>query len=142
MRRTLFVTLAAALMLGAAGCKQKNPPRDQIPVLRERLAKVQETIKLRDVAQVDSLLSDQLRGDAHRIDSLYRFVYGADGSFPFYRFTNYEIVYNHDKARIDCELADSVGEKTLPVTLTFIYERSQWRLKRWEPRADSIQSSE
>ena len=123
-------------------CRQKSPPRDQIPVLKARLARVETAVKERNAASVDSLLSSQIRQQGRPVDSLFRFVYGADGTFPFYRFANYEIVYNRDKARIDCLASDSAGQQTKPVTLTFVLERDRWQLKRWEPRADSIQTVE
>ncbi len=139
--RIIFAGVFGLLVLVSMSCRQTSPPRDQIPALRERLAKVQEVIKGRNPAQVDSLFSSQIRREAGIMDSLYLFVYGADLRFPFYRFADYQIVYNQEKARIDCLLSDSLGEQTRPVTLTFVLEGKRWQLKRWEPRADSISTS-
>lgn len=124
--------LAAALLLVSCG-KEKMPDRNEIPVLKSRLYDLQEAVKSRDRAVIDSLLSVQILDLGLSSDSLLSFVYNFEGAyFPFERFGDYSIIYLDDKARIDCYVMDSTGATDRPVSLTLVKEHDLWLLKRFQ----------
>lgn len=137
-RYLISLTLLAALLILNCGDKE-TVSRDHIPVIKERIYALQEAVKNRDTAALDSLVSEDMLDDGMDIDSLYRFVYGADGSFAFERFGEYEIFYTNKKARVDCYIQDSTLAEDRPAVFTFVLDDDRWLLKRFEaghPRKD------
>ena len=133
MRFILHVLVVlASLVLLAAGCSEETPSRDHIPLLKERVYLLQQAVKEKNHAAIDSLLSPKILSYQQDSDSLLNFVYGPDDSFAFERFGNCEIVYTSNKARIDCFVMDSTGRTDRPIVFTFVHEHDLWLLKRFE----------
>ncbi len=132
MKRIATICLPAALALALVSCQEKTPNRDYIPILKQRVYLVQQAVKNRDASALDSLLTDDLKGEGRNADSLVRFVAGPDGQFRFDRFANCEIYYNDDKARADCEVVDSAGNQNGRITLTLTRKGDRWLLKRFD----------
>ncbi len=135
-RKTRLILSALAtvapLALMAASCSEKTPSRDHIPILKQRLYLLQQAVKKKDRAAVDSLLSPKILSYQQNSDSLLRFVYGPDGLFAFAQFSNCEIRYTGGKARVDCFVVDSTGRTDRPIVFTFVHEHNLWLLKRFE----------
>ncbi len=134
-----FITrfLLGAVLL--AGCGEKNPSREYIPVIRECFYNLQEAVKARNTSALDSLMSVKMLSDRMDTDSLLRFIYGSEGEYNFDHFGEYEIFYTRDKARVDCYLMDSTAARDRPAAFTFIRDGDRWLLKRFEaghPRKD------
>ena len=127
----ISMTLLTALLVLSCGDKQ-TVSRDHIPVIKERFYTLQEAVKDRDTVALDSLVSDDMLDDDLSFDSLFRFVYGADGAFAFDRFGEYEIFYTNRKARVDCYIQDSTLTKDRPAVFTFVFDDDRWLLKRFE----------
>ncbi len=121
------------IVLIMAGCGQKTPSRDHIPILRQRVFQLQEAIRERNRAAIDSLSSLRILSANQDSDSLLRFVYGPDDDYPFDRLGDYEIFYTQNRAQIDCYIIDSTGSKDRPLRVNFIYEHDLWLLERFEP---------
>lgn len=133
MRLGIHVVAALAwLVMLVAGCSQETPSRDHIPLLKERVYLLQEAVKEKNRAGLDSLLSPKILSYRQSSDSLLRFVYGPDAQFAFERFGNCEIAYTSDKARIDCFVMDSTGHTDRPIVFTFVHNHDLWLLKRFE----------
>jgi len=126
------LVVLASLVLLAAGCSEETPSRDHIPLLKERVYLLQQAVKEKNHAAIDSLLSPKILSYQQDSDSLLNFVYGPDDSFAFERFGNCEIVYTSNKARIDCFVMDSTGRTDRPIVFTFVHEHDLWLLKRFE----------
>jgi hypothetical protein len=120
-------------MAGVFGCGGGTPSREQIPLLRQRLARLQEAIAQRNRAAIDSIMSVQALSLDLSSDSLLSYVYGPERDFAFEKLGDYEILYTKKKARIDCYIMDSTESTDRPLTLTFVHEHDQWLLKRFEP---------
>lgn len=128
--RSTLIGLLALIILMLAGCgPEQTPSRDNFPVLKEGLNQLQQAVLARDTAAVDSLVIPKLREKNTGADSLFRYVYGPDNSFAFEKFGNYEIVYTHKKARIDCYVMDSSGTEDRPTTLIYDLKDEHWLLK-------------
>jgi hypothetical protein len=135
----ICVIVAAVIQL--SGCTEKTPSRDHIPLLKERIYSLQEAVKDRNRPAMDSLLSPEILSIDQSSDSLLRFVYGADGQFPFERFGDCEIIYTNNIAHIDCFVMDSTNRTDRPIAFTFTYKHDLWLLKRFEagrPDDDSL----
>jgi len=128
-----IATICLPVVLALLSCQEKTPNRDYIPILKERVYLVQQAVKNRDAAALDSLLTDDMKGEGCNADSLVRFVAGSDGRFRFDRFANCEIYYNDDKARADCDVVDSAGNQNGRITLTLVRQKDRWLLKRYDP---------
>ena len=135
-------TIVCAMMVVVlAGCAEKTPTRDHIPLLRQKIYDLQQAVKSGNPATVDSLLSVRIISHGQSSDSLLKFIYGAGGDFEFERFGNYDITYTNDKARIDCFVMDSASLTDRPITLFLAYEHDMWLLTSFEagkPELDSL----
>ena len=101
-------------------------------VIKDQFSRLQAALKARNSATLDSLASRDMTDNGMTVDSLLKFISGADRRAVFDRFGKYEILYNNKKARIDCPLVDTSGREYQAVTLTFQREKDQWKLKRFE----------
>jgi hypothetical protein len=130
---TVAFFLLVVILFSGCGEEQETPSRDHVLVLNNRLGQLQEAILGRDPEAISSMLADNLRSKENVVDSLLRFVYGPDYSYPLERFGNYDILYVEDKARIDCFIMDSSAGADRPVVFTFTLEDDTlWLLKRFE----------
>ena len=138
---SLAASTAVLCLVLLAACEQKAPSRDHMPILQNKLFHLQEAIRSRNRAALDSLLSLQMLAIGQNSDSLLSFVYGPNDGFSFERLGDYEIFYTNDKARIDCFMMDSSTVHDRPITLTFVFEHDMWLLKRFEPGRDSTSTT-
>ena len=123
-----------------SACAERTPRRDYMTVIKDRFDRLQAALREKNGAALDSLSSREMIDDGMTADSLLRFVSGADRARAFGRFGKYEIIYNNKKARIDCPLIDTAGQTYQAVTLTFVRENDDWKLKRFEPALSPIDS--
>ncbi len=128
MKRESIAILVIVCIALIIGCEESTPDRDHMPVLRDRLFQLQQAVKGGNRAAVDSLLSVRIIENGQSSDSLLNFIYGADRSLSFGRFDNYDIVYTHSKAQIECQAIDSAGTLRRPVKFNYIYEHNLWLL--------------
>ena len=139
MVKYFLLLLLSAALLGWGCGDQQTVSRDHIPVIKDQFYSLQEAVKNRDTAALDSLISEDMLDDNLDADSLFGFVYGADGSFAFDRFGDYEIFYTNKKARVDFYIMDSTLAKDRPAVFTFVLDDGRWLLKRFDaghPRKD------
>lgn len=131
----LGIVLMALVM---TTCGERTPKRDYMAVIKSRFDRLQTALREKNGALIDSLSSRTMIRDGMTIDSLLSFAEGPDRTGRFARFGKYEIIYNNKKARIDCPLIDSAGRTYQTVTLTFVRESDDWKLKRFEPALPPI----
>ena len=136
-----ILIITGALML--SGCSADElPSRDQIPILRENLFALEQAIKARSRAALDTLLSVDILDVGQDSDSLLRFVYGPEDDFPFSRLGGYQIFFSHDLAVIDCFIMDSTDSRNRPLRLSYKHDQETWLLNRFQiGRPDSAAGS-
>jgi len=83
--KTTNILLILSLLLSLISCSKKTPSRDHIPNIKERVYLLQEAIKERNRAAVDSLLSTDILDAGQSSDSLISFCFGEGGDFGFER---------------------------------------------------------
>lgn len=131
--------LALMAVLVMAGCGGDDlPSRDEIPIIRKRVAALEEAIAAADPARLDSLLSVEILDENQDSDSLLSFVYGPEGEFPFYRLGGCEIFYTKELAVVDCYVMDSTESTARPIKLFFTKAQDVWLLKRFKPGETTV----
>lgn len=137
----MWCLLPFGLLLGGCVQEQEPPSRDHIPVLRSRLFELQEAIRSGNGRSVDSLLSVEILDEGLSRDSLLAFFNSPGDTVPFARLGNYQIFFDNNRARIECEIIDSGMTSGRPIILTWTLVDSVWLLKRFSPLtpADSAQ---
>jgi hypothetical protein len=122
------LSLAVAVVVGCGG-ESKPPSRDQIPVIKEAVYKLQERVKERDRAAIDSLLSARIIDNGQSTDSLLSFVYGPSGDYDFRQFGRCEIFYTKENAEARCYVMDTTAAADRPIRFSFILQDSTWLLQ-------------
>lgn len=110
---------------------EKPPSRDHIPILQQRLYALEQGLVAQDRAAIDSLLSVKILDYGQDSDSLLRSVYGADGTWPFYRLGDYDFFYGNTIAVINCYIMDSTEQSDRPLKLTYELDEELWLLVRF-----------
>jgi hypothetical protein len=126
--KALLLTATIAVLV-LAGCgAEELPSRDQIPILRKRVYALEEGIRQRSRASIDSLLSVDILDLKEDSDSLLKFVYGADGRFEFKGLGDYTIFFSKEIGVVDCFIMDSTGRFDRPLRLTYKLDDKVWLL--------------
>jgi len=128
MRLLLIFGLLSVLI----SCSQKTPSRNHIPDIKERVFLLQEAIKDRNQAAIDSLLSTDILDNGQSSDSLISYCFGPDGDFGFERLGNCVIAYTNDNAEARCFVMDSTGAEDRPLRLMWKHQHDMWLLSRFE----------
>ena len=131
--KKLLVALVLLIGLGIYGCEFKqNTSREEIPVIKESIAAFESVIRARSTVYLDSILSSDAAEKGTTAQSILDFVYG-EGLTEFTGFTQKEILFRGDDARVDCKIAGPDGP-TRDVTITLRKENEVWLIKKIEPR--------
>lgn len=132
MRPLTLGTIAVILLQVGCG-SDELPSRDHIPALRNRLQALEQAVKSRSPAAVDSLLSVDILDIEQGSDSLLLFIYGPDGRFPFEHLGDYTIFYSEKLALIDCFVMDAGRRSDRPMRLYLKQTDGAWLFTRFEP---------
>ena len=125
-----ILILSASVFLISCG-EEKTPSRDHIPLIKERIGRLQQALLDKNQAAIDSLLSVSVLKYEQSSDSLLKFIFGAEGGFGFNSFGEVVIVYTDEYAKVECFVTDSTGLKDRPILFDFKYEHDQWLLSRF-----------
>lgn len=131
--------LIAAVIAVSAGCEfKKNISRDEIPIIKKSVGEMEAAIRSDNAAGLDSLLSGEAAESGTSARSILDFVYHAgpdDTLYQFVGFTDKQIFFRGDAARVDASITDSAGPVS-DVTITLKKEGDIWRIKKIGPRVD------
>lgn len=137
MKYLVNIVLAISVVLGGVGCERKlKLSPEEIPYIKQSLVALEKVVKLHNDVYLDSLLSSDASQAGTTSKALLRFIY-ADSLGEFVGFTDKEIVFRDDVARVDCNIAGTTGYSR-PVTITLRKERGAWMIKRLEPRRGKL----
>jgi hypothetical protein len=131
------------MVVAIVGCKEKSPPRNQIPILKETLYRLQTAVKDLNRASLDSLLSVKMLEYHQNGDSLLAIAHGSDNSFSFERFGEAVFLYTGDNAQIECFVMDSTSRRDRPIRIHMIREGKGWLMSHYSfPDSDAGDSIE
>ncbi len=125
----LLVVISTTLLIGACDEEPRTPPRDQIPILKQVVFELQEKVKERNRAAIDSMLSAKILDNQQSSDSLLSFVYGPQGDFAFTQLGRCEIFYTKDNAEARCYVMDTISQSARPIRLSFTKDDTLWLLE-------------
>jgi len=111
---------------------EKTPSRDHIPLIKEKLSRLQEGVRNQNAGAIDSLLSVDILKNQQNSDSILSFVYGPGRLFIFESFGQPVIIYTDKVAKVECYIMDSTHQTNRPIILTFDNSSDQWLLNRFE----------
>jgi hypothetical protein len=115
----------------SSGCKEKPPPRNQIPVLKDTLFRLQVAVKDRNRASLDSLLSIEMLRYNQNGDSLIAKAHGNNNAMAFERFGEAVFLYTGDNAQIECWVMDSTSRRDNPIRIHMIREGKRWLVSHY-----------
>lgn len=126
------ILIIISLIIVLISCAKKTPSRNHIPDIKERVFLLQEAIKERNRAAIDSLLSTDILDNGQSSDSLISFCFGPDSDFGFERLGNCVIAYTENNAEARCFVMDSTGAEDRPLRLMWVHQHDMWLLSRFE----------
>lgn len=137
MKPLVNVFLASFLLLVSAGCERKRQvSEEEIPYIKNSIVALENVIKAHNAILLDSILSSDAAAAGTTPEGLLKFVY-TDSLRQFVGFTDKEIVFRGDAARVDCYLTGADGYRR-PVTITLRKEGGVWLIKKLESRRGKL----
>ncbi len=137
MKYVVGIFFAAVLLTNLSGCEKKRQVApEEIPFIKNSLIVLEKVIKAHNGIVLDSILSSDAAGAGTTSEGLLQFVY-TDSLHEFVGFTDKEIVFRGDAARVDCNIAGADGYRK-PVTITLRKEDKVWLIKKLEPRQGKL----
>ena len=111
--------------------RKKNPPRDEIPIIKDVLAKLENAIENRNSVMIDSLLAPDAARLGYSSRQILSSVYPDSSDSPC-SFGKRSFMYIKNKARIDCTLLQNGIDHGRPIEITMIKKRDQWWVERFD----------
>ena len=111
--------------------RKKNPPRDEISVIKDVLAKLEKAIENRNSIMIDSLLAPDAVRLGYSSQQILSSVYPDSSDGPS-SFGKRSFMYIKDKARIDCSLLQNGIDPGRPIEITLIKKRDRWWVERFD----------
>lgn len=134
MKKNFLMVLTAGLtlaLLASSGCVKKNPPRDEIPIIKDFLARLEISVKAKNAAAIDSLIiADALEqgySSTRILDEVYR-----EPDTSFYTFGQREFFYTKDRAVVTCKIMAVENCIGRPLEMTLIKVGDRWLLKKFD----------
>ena len=126
--RSILVLTAIVILFG---CEfKKNVSRGELPIIKESIVAFENVLKARSTVYLDSILSSEAAEQGMTPQLIMDFVY-SDGLTEFVGFTQKQIYFRGNAARVDCKVTGPEGP-TKDVTITFRKENEVWLLKKIE----------
>lgn len=113
-------------------CAEKNPPREEIPAIKDFLGKFQQAVKEQNPAVMDSLIAFEALDLGYSSGSILSNVYGWPDEGSFYAFGRRSFFYTKDRAVVNCFIMADSADTGRPVKMTLVKKGDQWLLKRFE----------
>jgi hypothetical protein len=129
MKLILSVVLSLLIL---TSCAEKNPPRDEIPKIKDVLAKLEAGIKSRNAALIDSFIfADSFNKGCNSLMILSK-IDSCLGDSSFHSIGKREFFYTKDRANVTCRiLADARGEG-YPTQISLIHVGDRWLIENFE----------
>jgi hypothetical protein len=133
MKRILFVfvLIASSGIAISIGCRAKNPSRDEIPVIKDLLAKLESNVRDRNVAAIDSLIVADAYPEGYTADKLLADVY-PPGIGSFLTFGNREFYYSRDNGVVNCRIKEDSADTGRVIEFDLVKRGGRWLVEKFE----------
>ncbi|UCD17235.1 MAG: hypothetical protein JSV44_12415 [Candidatus Zixiibacteriota bacterium] len=130
MRRYVIIGLAA-LVFFMSSCGKKNPPRDEIPLIKGRLGELQVALRERNAEHIDSMLSPIGRELGYSGTEILTLVY-PDEDATFLGLSRKEFSYTADRAVVTCYILANSADSGRAVELLLEKRHDRWFVRRFD----------
>jgi hypothetical protein len=120
------------ILLGLSCSREKNPPRDEIPLIKDTMGYFELAVKDKNVAAMDSLMSDDAAGLGYSAQKILSEIYPDSAASTFYSFGKRSFAYTKDKAAVDCFIMADSTDVGRPVSITLVKSQNKWLIKRFD----------
>ncbi|MCP4706216.1 MAG: hypothetical protein GY865_16595 [candidate division Zixibacteria bacterium] len=135
----LCVTTICLLVL--ISCAEKNPPRDEIPLIKNLLGQFEKAVREHNPAGIDSLIIAEAYEQGYHSTKILGDIYGSnntDGTGDagdFIKFGGREFSYTKDIGFVKCYIVSDTVDADIqgrPVEIVVIKKYDQWFLKQFD----------
>jgi hypothetical protein len=112
--------------------REKNPPRDEIPLIKDTMGYFELAVKDKNVAAMDSLMSNDAAKLGYSARSILSEVYPDSAESTFFSFGKRSFAYTKDKAAVNCFIMADSTDSGRPVEITLVKSHDRWLVKRFD----------
>ncbi len=120
------------ILLALSCSREKNPPRDEISLIKDTMGYFELAVKDKNVGAMDSLLSNDAAGLGYSAQKILSEVYPDSATSTFYSFGKRSFAYTKDKAAVDCFIMADSTDIGRPVSVTLVKSHDKWLIKRFD----------
>jgi len=122
--------IVLALLLGA--CAKKNPPRDEIPVIKNLLARLETAIKEGNAAAIDSLIMAQSYEHGYNSTSILEKIDTYLNGREFFGFGHREFFYTKTEGVVKCAVKADSADAGQAVEIILEKVGESWLVKKFD----------
>jgi len=124
---------AGIICLMVFSCSQEdNPPRDEIPLIKDALGAFEKAVRARDRVAIDSLLSDEAVSEGESAGAILDKVYPGGDTAAFETFGRRSFFYTKGRANVDCFImADSI-DPGRPIEIILEKKDDRWLIRSFD----------
>lgn len=124
--------ISAIFVVLAVSCSQKNPPRDEIPRIKDILAKLEQATKEKNAAAIDSLIMADSYVKGYSSQTVLSKVYPSPKDTGFYSFGKREFFYTENKAVVNCSILRNSADSGRPAEITLNKISDRWLIEKFD----------
>ncbi len=126
--RMIIVTAMMITLL--LGCAEKNPPRDEIPAIKDCLVLFQAALESKDTAGIDSLLAPEAARNGLNSQTALAVVYRSESN-GFHSFGGREFKYADNKAIVTCGIRTGPSDPGHPAEILLVRKKGRWLVSQF-----------
>lgn len=128
-----FIRLGAALLISLVlFCAEENPPRDEIPAIKDLLARFEEAVREHNPILMDSLIMAEAYDSGYNSPRILSEIYSDSTNGSSYTFGRRSFSYTKDKAVVNCFIKADSADSGRPVEIILVKSGDQWLVKRFD----------
>lgn len=132
MSKFLGLSIVTAGIFLIISCAEKNPPRDEIPLIKNLLGQFERAVKEKNRAGIDSLIIAEAYELGYHSTKILSDIYPDIETGSFLKFGGREFFYTKDKGVVNCLIVSDTADTGRPVEITVVKKYDQWYLKRFD----------
>ena len=113
------------------GCAEKEPSRDEIPLIKNTLARFEKAVKDKNAAAIDSLIIVD-DNEGYNSSKVMKDVYSVSSDDSILAFGKREFFYTQDKAVVNCFIMADSADSGRPFEITLVKKAKRWYIKRFD----------
>jgi len=122
--RPLYFLIPVVLFLSS--CAEKNPPRDEIPSIKNSLALFQMALTERNMAAIDTLLAPEADENGLNYQSALDLAYNSGQDTAFHSFGGREFFFTGKRAVVTCSIKNKPSDSGRPVEIQLRKKKDRW----------------